>query len=235
MSSSYVNGLVISGAYLNGESTLGYFNGVKIWGGEPVPVPAPSLTLISGNPTFTVKQETEITPIVYEWANADTVTVSNLHLGLSASIDDVAHRVTISGTPTAMTSGAKTFTVTTSGGVGDAATMGGTITVTAIYSWLTYGSSVLTLSKSITSSGGYIYLNKSSIGGTSANLYYKCPTSATGRQKISSSGTSATIPTGSTAYKYKITSNSGTASNMQFSQNANSIKILLRDGKVYVT
>lgn len=234
MSSSYVNGLVISSAYLNGESTLGYFNGVKIWGGEPVPVPAPSLTLISGNPTFTVKQETAITPIVYEWTNADTVTVSNLHTGLSASIDNDTHRVTISGTPTAKTNGAKKFAVTTSGGVGDAATLGGTITVTAIYSWLTYSSSALTLSKSITSSGGYIYLNQSSIGGTSSNLYYRCPTSASYRQKIASSGTSATIPTGSTAYKYKITSNSGTASNMLFSHNDNSTRILLRDGKVYV-
>lgn len=239
MSSSYVNGLVISSAYINGEHTLGYFNGVKIWGETgPVPVPAPSLTLISGNPTFTVKQETEITPIVYEWANADTVTVSNLHLGLSASIDDVAHRVTISGAPTANTSGDRTFTVTTSGGVGDEATMSGTISVTKIYTWsaaVTNSSSkTISFSNAVgASKSTYIFINKTPTTNGIVNFNSRSSINV----RFPTSATTVMAPNSSIAYRFSLTnpSTSASATSAVFKSGSTSFSysVLLRDGKLY--
>lgn len=90
----------------------------------------PSIGLQSGAMTQSVRTGKEIEPFTLKWRHAESVSVSGLPEGVSASIDNDTQTVTVSGTPTA--DGTYTVTVTTTGmedPTAKAATLKGVITV----------------------------------------------------------------------------------------------------------
>jgi pectate lyase len=97
-----------------------------------ITVLAPSsqtLTSTSNNNNQTVASGTAIAPIILTWGgDATDADVTGLPSGLTAVKDTTAKTITISGTPT--TTGASTYTATTSGSVGTPVAVTGTITVT---------------------------------------------------------------------------------------------------------
>lgn len=68
----------------------------------------------SGKATQTVDMGKPIVPIIMTWEKATGITTSKLPDGLTATIDEEAQMITISGTPTATT--AVSFTISTTGG-----------------------------------------------------------------------------------------------------------------------
>ncbi len=84
------------------------------------------LTSAVGTDAQTVTVKTAIKPIVYTITNATGATVTGLPIGVVSSF--ASGKVTISGTPTAVTAAALTYTLTTTGGCA-AITKNGTIKV----------------------------------------------------------------------------------------------------------
>ncbi|MDO4160550.1 MAG: LamG-like jellyroll fold domain-containing protein [Prevotellaceae bacterium] len=88
-----------------------------------------ALSLTSGSRNQAIEIGESITDIILTWKRAESVTVEGLPDGVTASIDNDAMTVTISGTPTAI--GTYEYIITTTGMEegGTAATFTGTITV----------------------------------------------------------------------------------------------------------
>jgi hypothetical protein len=82
----------------------------------------------TGSSVQTVDVNTAIANFYYTWTNATSATASGLPAGVTASVDEAAQNISISGTPTE--TGTFNFTVTTVGGSTNAS-LSGTITVNA--------------------------------------------------------------------------------------------------------
>lgn len=104
--------------------------------------PIPTLTKTgAGSSIQTILLGDSIQGFSYEFSNCTSASVTGLPAGVNAVISGSA--LVISGTPTK--AGTYTFTVTTSGGEGDAATMSGTITVVSVSTVTSAPSKILSL------------------------------------------------------------------------------------------